>query len=442
LARWVIINNVKPFFKIQNSKFKILPMLQSKIFSKTAKESPKDEVSFNAMILERGGFINKLAAGVYTFLPLGLRVLHKINSIIREEMDKVGGQEIMMPVLSPSENWRITGRWEGFDVLFKMFGADEKEYALNPTHEEIVTPLGKKIIFSYKDLPLAPYQIQTKFRNEKRAKSGLLRGREFQMKDMYSFHADMADLDKFYEIVKNAYEKIYARLGLGKLTYLTYASGGSFSKYSHEFQTTCSAGEDLIFICDNCRVAINKEIINDQDKCPICGNGKFREEKAVEVGNIFKLSTRFSEPFDLKYADKDGQMKNVVMGCYGLGPSRVMGTVVEVSHDDKGIIWPEEIAPFRVHLILLGSEGTWEDNKKQADKLYEDLSASKIDVLYDERQDIGAGQKFAEADLIGCPTRLVISDKTLKDNSVEHKRRNEKEAKLIKLDSVAREFAA
>ncbi|HTX87192.1 MAG TPA: aminoacyl--tRNA ligase-related protein, partial [Candidatus Nanoarchaeia archaeon] len=367
-------------------------------------------------------------------------VLNKISQVIREEMNKIGGEEILMPVLVPKENWEVTGRWEAFDVLFKLKGADEKEYALGATHEEVVTPLAKKFLFSYRDLPMMPYQIQTKFRNELRAKSGIMRGREFLMKDLYSIHADQADLDKFYEVAKHAYFRIFDRLGLGGITYLTYASGGSFAKYSHEFQTICDAGEDLIYICDNCRIAINKEIIAEQSQCPICGNKKFREAKAVEVGNIFKLANRFSNPFELQYTDKDGQKKEAVMGCYGIGPSRVMGTIVEICHDERGIIWPEEIAPFKVHLILLGNKKSWAENKKEADRLYEKLEERGIEVLYDEREDAGAGEKFAEADLIGCPIRLVISDKTLAENAVEVKKRNGADSKLVKINDVVKDL--
>jgi prolyl-tRNA synthetase len=412
-------------------------MLQSKLFTKVIKEAPKDEVSFNAQVLIRAGFIDKLSAGIYSFLPLGLRVLNKISQVIREEMNAIGGEEILMPVLIPEDNWAKTGRWETFDVLFKLKGADEREYALGATHEEVVTPLAKKYLFSYRDLPMMPYQIQTKFRNELRAKSGIMRGREFLMKDLYSFHADQADLDKFYEVAKHAYFKVFERFGLGELTYLTYASGGSFAKYSHEFQTVCEAGEDIINICDNCKVAINREIIADQSQCPICGGKEFREAKAVEVGNIFKLGNRYSSPFQLQYTDKDGSKKDVVMGCYGIGPSRVMGTVVEICHDDRGIIWPEEIAPFKVHLLLLGNKASWQNNKKEADKLHEKLQGEGVEVLYDEREDMGAGAKFAEADMIGCPIRLVVSDKTLADGAVEFKRRKEEKAELIKLEKLS-----
>lgn len=398
-------------------------MKQSQLFTKTIKELPKDEASYNAQALIRAGFVDKSAAGVYSFLPLGWKVINKIRSIICEEMEAIDGQEINMPSLAPKENWQATGRWDTLDVLFKTSGSDEKEYALNPTHEEVVTPLAKKFISSYRELPLAVFQIQNKFRNEKRAKSGLLRGREFLMKDLYSFHADQADLDNYYERAIIAYNNIFKRFGLGEKTYLTYASGGSFSKYSHEFQTLTSAGEDIIYVCDDCQMAINKEIITDQNTCPKCGKSDLREDKAVEVGNIFKLGTKYSEPFDLKYQDKNGEKKMVIMGCYGLGLSRALGTIVEICHDERGIIWPEAVAPFKIHLLSLG------ENDK-AGEIYDDLQKAGVEVLYDDR-DLSAGEKFADADLIGCPYRLVVSKKSLENGGLELKRRNEKEASII-----------
>lgn len=411
-------------------------MLQSKLFTRTTKELPRDEASFNAQALIRAGFVDKVSAGVYTFLPLGFRVYSKICDIIREEMNAIGGQEILMSALSPRDNWEKTGRWDTLDVLFKITGADEKEYALGATHEEVVSPMAKRFIFSYKDLPMYPYQIQTKFRNELRAKAGLMRGREFQMKDLYSFSTDQEELDNFYEMATKAYFKVYERLGLGDITYLTYASGGTFSKYSHEFQTVCEAGEDTIYICDKCHIAINKEIIEDQNTCPVCGAKEFREEKAVEVGNIFKLGTKYSLPFDLKYTDKDGQEKDVIMGCYGIGPSRLIGTAVEIFHDDKGIIWPESIAPFKVHLIsILGKDGDGEI-KLKAQEIYDNLNKSGIDVLYDDREDVSAGAKFADADLIGCPFRIVLSKKTMAGGEVELKKRNEEECSMVKMDKL------
>jgi prolyl-tRNA synthetase len=416
-------------------------MFQSHLFTKTSREFPRDEASFNAQMLMRAGFIDKLGAGIYTLLPLGLRVLNKICHIIREEMDNIGGQELLLPALTPKEVWEATDRWDNFDALFKLAGADKKEYALGATHEEIITPLAQKHIFSYKDLPCALYQIQNKFRNEMRAKSGLLRGREFSMKDLYSFHAHEEDLDEYYKLVQKAYFKIFERIGLLDHTYLTFASGGAFSKYSHEFQTLTPAGEDKIHICDKCNIAVNEEIIAEQKVCPHCNNDKLREDKAVEVGNIFKLGTRFSSAFGFKYKSESGEDKDVIMGCYGMGPTRLMGTIVELYHDHNGIIWPEEVAPFKVHLIEIHGKEEIKTHrvKKAAHDLYHDLEKAGIDVLYDDR-DCGAGAKFADADLIGCPYRIVMSEKTLDKASVELKRRDSEETGLVKINKVVEMF--
>ncbi len=372
---------------------------------------------------------------------------NKISDIIREEMDAIGGQEVLMPVLAPKENWQATGRWDSMEVLFKLIGADKKEYALGATHEEIVTPLAKKFIFSYKELPVFIYQIQTKFRDELRAKAGLIRGREFSMKDLYSFHASEKDLNEFYKLAQKTYFKICDRCELLDITYLTYASGGAFSKYSHEFQTLAEAGEDTIYICDKCNIAINEEIIEEQKVCPHCGGKKLRTAKAVEIGNIFKLGTRFSKPFGLTYADKKGQNHDVVMGCYGIGPSRIMGAIVEVHKDAKGIIWPEEVAPFKAHLIEVRSKklsppqrdpARAGEVRRKADELYNKLQDAEIEVLYDDREEISAGEKFVEADLIGCPYRLVVSEKTLKKGSIEFKRRDSEKCELMKMDQVVK----
>ena len=409
-------------------------MRQSQLFTKTIKELPKDETSYNAQTLIRAGFIDKVGAGIYSYLPLGKRVLDKICGIIREEMDAVGGQEILMTSLIPKENWDTSGRWASFDVLFRLKGGDQKEYGLGATHEEIVSPLAKKFIFSYKDLPFGVYQIQTKFRNEKRAKAGLLRGREFLMKDLYSFHADQADLDVYYEKMIVAYHRVYERLGLGNITYLTYASGGSFSKYSHEFQTLAEAGEDLIYVCDKCRVAINQEIITEQKACPVCGNEHLSEKKAIEVGNIFKLGTKFSEPFGLKYKDQAGQERLAIMGCYGIGPSRIMGTIVEIYHDDKGLVWPTALAPYKIHLLSL-------NENERSTEIYQTLVNAGQEVLYDDRE-LSAGEKFADADLIGCPYRLVVSKKTLASDSVELKERTQSSSELVKISELVNRLKA
>lgn len=402
-------------------------MRQSQLFGKTSKETPKDEASLNSKLLIKAGFIDKLAAGIYSYLPLGLRVLNNIENIIREEMEAAGGQEIFLPALHPKKNWQKTSRWDTVDILFKLKGTSDKEFALGPTHEEVITPLAKRFVFSHKDLPLYLYQIQTKFRNEPRAKSGLLRGREFRMKDLYSFHAGQKDLDRYYEKVKKAYFKIYKRMGLADFTYLTFASGGIFSRYSHEFQTLAESGEDTIYLCEKCKIAVNKEIIEEQKTCPECGSENLQEKTSIEMGNIFKLADKFSKDFGFKYLNEKGSQKEVMMGCYGIGSSRVMGALVEIFNDEKGIVWPEEIAPFKVHLINLDDK-----SKKEAEEIYEDLQKEKIEVLYDDRPDIRVGEKFADSDLIGIPVRLVISKKTLEKKSIEYKKRSEDKMTLIR----------
>ena len=411
-------------------------MRQSKLFTKTRKEAPKDEVSKNAQLLIRAGFVDKLMAGVYTYLPLGLRVLKKIENIIREEMVAAGGQEILMPSLQPKENWQQTGRWDTLDSLFRFTSHYSKiDFALGPTHEEIISPLVKKFNLSYKDLPAYIFQFQTKFRDEKRAKSGMLRGREFIMKDLYSFHAEEKDMADYYEKMKAHYSKVFNKCGLGEKTYLTFASGGSFSKYSHEYQTITDAGEDMIYICGKCNVAVNKEIIKEQDNvCPECGRKDLKEEKSVEVGNIFILKTKFSEAFGLKFTDKNGEEKTALMGCYGIGLGRLMGAAVEVHNDDKGIIWPQSIAPYKYHLLELSGQNP--EVKKFAEKIYKDLQDKGAEVLYDDRAEATAGQKFADADLIGLPYRIVVSEKTMAQNGVELKKRTEKEGRVVDIKKI------
>jgi prolyl-tRNA synthetase len=408
-------------------------MRQTDYFFKTSKNAPKDDVSINARLLEQGGYIKKEMAGVYTFLPLGLRVLAKIENIIREEMDKIGANEVLMPALQPKENWVATKRWDSMDVLFKIDSPHGYKAALGPTHEEIVTPLGGTIVNSYRDLPQAVYQIQTKFRDEARAKSGLLRGREFRMKDLYSFHTDEADLARYYAIAAAAYNAVFQRLGLDAI--YTEASGGSFSKYSHEFQVEIENGEDTIYVCNKCGLAKNKEIYTADSVCTNCNIADYRETKASEVGNIFELKTKFSEAFDLNYTAEDGSRKLVVMGCYGMGPSRIMGVLVEKYNDEAGIIWPEAVAPFQVHLIALaGKDGG--PVIAAADKLYADLQEQGISVLYDDREGASAGEKFADSDLIGLPKRVVVSARTLAENSVELKHRNSEETKIVPINNV------
>ena len=401
-------------------------MLQSALYPKTLKDAPKDEVSVNAKLLIQAGFLSKLMAGVYTYLPLGLMVLKKIENIIREEMLKAGAAELLMPALHPKENWLKTGRWDTLDVLFRTSSStSNNEFALGPTHEEVITPLLARSSLSYKDLPINLFQIQHKFRDEKRAKSGLLRGKEFLMKDLYSFHKDEESSARYYEKMKIHYKNIFKVAGIGEKTYLTYASGGTFSKLSHEFQTITEAGEDVIFLCEKCGVAVNDEVKKDYPNCPECGNKNLRELKSIEVGNIFPLKTKFSVAFDLKFKNESGKEEYVVMGCYGIGLGRLLGAIVEVSHDDEGIIWPDSVSPFSVHLIEL------KGGKVEAGKLYKKLKATGIEVLYDEREDLSAGEKFSDADLIGIPHRVVVSEKTVKADKFEVKKRGGRKVSLL-----------
>src|SRR3990167_7171327 len=381
-------------------------MRLSQLLSKTSKQVPHDEVSTNAKLLIRAGFIDKVAAGIYTYLPLGQKVLDNISNIVREEMDAIGGQEVVMPVLQPKANWEATGRWKSFDVLYKTKAASG-DFALGPSHEEIVVPLLKRFVSSYQDLPKYVYQIQTKFRDEPRAKSGLLRGREFLMKDLYSFHTDEADFEKYYKKAQDSYKKVFGRCGLDSI--LTYAAGGTFSQFSHEFQVICENGEDEIIYCPGGDYSENVEIakVKEGKLCDL-GHGPLKRVKTIEVGNIFPLKDKFSKAFDLRYKDRSGKEHLVMMGCYGIGISRTMGAVVEVYHDEAGIIWPESVAPFDVHLVTVNSEPSTVNFSKEA---YEKLIKAGIEVLWDDREDLSAGEKFADADLIGIPVRLVVSQK-------------------------------
>jgi len=409
-------------------------MFQSKLFSRTSREAAKEEKSANAVFLERAGFIDKLSSGIYSFLPLGFMVLKKIEGIIRQEMQGIGGQELLLPALHPKLFWQKTKRWDSMDDLYKL-KEGEKEFALGPTHEEIIVPLAKKFIKAENDLPLYLYQIQTKFRKEKRAKSGILRVKEFIMKDLYSFHSSQEDLDRYYEKVKRSYFKIFQKVGIKKqFLYLTYASGGSFSKYSHEFQALTPAGEDTIYICKKCGIAVNKEIKSKTPSCPNCGSKNFEVKKAVEIGNIFKLKTKFSEPFGLTFTNKQGEKKFVLMGCYGIGLGRLLGAVVELNNDSKGIIWPDSIAPFNAHILPLQSsnKAAAKSIENYSKKLYSDLTKAGISVLYDDRKNKAAGEKFVDADLIGIPWRLVVSEKTLEKQMVELKERSSGRIKLLK----------
>ena len=405
-------------------------MFQSQIFTKVRKEAPADEVSKNAQLLIRAGFVHKHLAGVYEFLPLGLRVLTKIIDVIREEMNAVGGNEVLLTSLQNPQLWQQTNRWsdEVVDNWFKTKLAGGSELGLAFTHEEAITPLMKEYVSSYKDLPRLAYQFQTKFRNEARAKSGIMRSREFIMKDLYSFAKDTTEHQVLYDRVRDAYVRIFARLGIGDKTYVTFASGGSFARYSHEFQALTSAGEDIIYVHEAKKIAINKEVLTPDVLADLgVTREELREEKAVEVGNIFSLGTRFSEALGLSYKNEKGESVPVVMGSYGIGPARVMGTIVESLADEKGLVWPAGIAPFDVHVIRLADSESVQATTKS---LVADLEARGFEVLVDDR-DIRPGEKFAEADMIGIPHRVVISEKSLAAGGVEYKARTKQEAEIV-----------
>lgn len=412
-------------------------MRVSHLFTKTLKNAPADEVAKNAQLLIRAGFVYKEMAGVYAYLPLGKKVLDNIIQIIREEMNAVGGNELSLTALQSSEVWKTSGRWDDavLDVWFKTKLANGSELGLAPTHEEPLTKLMKSYIHSYKDLPLYPYQFQIKFRNELRSKSGLMRGREFWMKDLYSFSRTQEEHDAFYEKISDAYDRVFERLGLGESTFKTFASGGSFAKFSHEFQTISEVGEDVIYLHRGKNIAINEEVYTDEVLAELGVNrDELEEVKAVEVGNIFTLGTRFSDPLDLNFTDENGESKPVIMGSYGIGPSRLMGLIAEHFADEKGLVWPENIAPYKVYLVSIGNVAD------QATELYEKLQSAGITVLFDDR-DERPGAKFADAELIGLPYRVTISERLLEEGRLEFTRRNGGEMELLTLDELLAKIA-
>ncbi len=404
-------------------------MKQSKLFTKTSKDFPKDEVSKNAQLLIKAGFINKEMAGVYSYLPLGMLVLQKIENIVRQEMNAIGGQEIRMATLHPSEPWKQTGAWDNVDVVFKINSRAKKEYTVGQSEEEIVTPIAKKYASSYRDLPLAIYQIGQKYRDELRSKSGIMRGREFTMKDMYSFHETQADFDVFYSKAKEAYFRVYERCNL--VAKATEASGGSFTKkLSYEFMVLTDAGEDDILYCDSCSYCVNEEISNQKkdDTCTRCGKGTLLSARASEVGNIFDLGKKYPTDFSFTYKNKQGEDEIPIMGCFGIGITRLMGVIVEAFSDDAGIMWPESVAPFSVHLISL-------DKNDEAQEIYESLLKEGVEVLYDDR-DARAGEKFADSDLIGIPHRIVVSDRSIQAGGVEFKKRTSNDSEIVRVEEL------
>lgn len=403
----------------------------SETFVKTLRTAPKDETARGAQNLSRAGFVHKELAGVYDYLPLGLRVLDNIKNIVRTELNKIGCEEILLSSLQNPEPWQKTDRWDikKMDIWFKTELSAGGELGLAPTHEEPITELMKTYISSYKDLPVAAYQIQTKFRNELRAKSGIMRTREFIMKDLYSFSATEEDHDKFYHKVEQAYKNIYERLGIGADTFQTFASGGVFAKYSHEFQTLTDVGEDTIYYNSDKSVVLNEEVLNDEVLAEL---GVRREElqsaKAAEVGNIFTLKTKYSEPLGLQFTDKDGKRQPVLMGCYGIGISRVMGVIAEKFSDDKGLVWPEQVAPYKYYLIGIGEKGM-----QLANDLYH---AHESEALFDDR-DARPGEKFADSELIGLPYRITVSDRNLENDQIEVTKRSTGETRTYRSEEFS-----
>lgn len=411
-------------------------MRQSKLFTKTRKEAPADETSRNAELLTRGGFIYKEMAGVYSYLPLGLRVIKKIESIIREEMNLVGGIEMKTSILQNKEVWEKTNRWDDkeVDIWFKTKLKNDTEIGLSWSNEENFTNILKQYVSSYKDLPIYAYDFKDIMRNEVRSKSGIMRGREFYWKALYSFSKNEVEHNDFYEKMKITYSNIFKKVGIGHLTYLTFASGGAFSKYSHEFQTITGAGEDTIYVSEDNAIAINKEVFEDEVITSLgLEKNKLVEHRGIEVGNIFTLGTNKAESLDLYYTDEKGNKIPAFIGSYGIGLGRLMGTVVEVLSDDKGIVWPEAIAPFAVHLLVLGDDETV---SKEANSVYESLSKAGVEVLFDDRAGISPGEKFSDADLLGIPNRLVVSTRSIKEGGIELKKRIEEKGKIVSVDEL------
>ena len=412
-------------------------MRLSKLFTKTSKTTPADETAKNAQLLIQAGFIHKEMAGVYAYLPLGLMVIENIKSIVREEMNGIGGQELIMSGLQPKELWETTGRWsdETVDVWFKSKLKSGTEVGFGWSHEEPIVETMKQYVGSYKDLPANVYQFQTKLRNELRAKSGIMRGREFVMKDMYSCSTDAQQHKAFYQATIAAYNRVFERVGLGVDTYVTFASGGAFTQFSHEFQTICDAGEDIIYINREKGIALNEEVLNDKTLADLgVSRDELKKVKSAEVGNIFNFGTQKSEQMDFAFTNDQGERQYVHLGSYGIGITRLMGVIAEKFADDKGLVWPESVAPARVYIARLGDNETV---TAEADKLYTLLTANGVSVLYDDRE-VRPGQKFADADLFGIPHRIIISEKTVAAGTFEYKSRVSDTAEAITLDDVGK----
>lgn len=408
-------------------------MRVSKLFTKTSKNVPADETARNAQLLIQAGFVYKEMAGVYAYTTLGLKVLDKIKQILREEMDAIDGQEIIMTSLQSPDVWKKTGRWsdDTVDIWFKTKLKDDSEVGLAWSHEEPIMAMMNRFINSYKDLPTSVYQFQTKLRNELRVKSGIMRGREFVMKDMYSLHASAEDLEQYYNKVTEAYKKIYNRLGIGEDTYVTFASGGAFTKFSHEFQTICDAGEDTLYVNREKNIAVNEEVLDDALKELGISRDDMEVVRSVEVGNIFNFGSEKSESMGIFYTDKDGTNKPIYLASYGIGITRVMGVIAEKFCDDKGLVWPEAVSPAKVYIVSIGGE----EVVKKADALYDELTSKDIEVIYDDR-DERPGTKFADAELIGIPYRVTVSDRLIAEDKYELTVRKNGETRLLTRDQL------
>lgn len=410
-------------------------MKRTELFTKTSKTVPADETSLNAKLLIKAGYVHKEMAGVYAYLPLGLRTLEKIKAIIREELNAIGGEELLMTNLQPKAVWQTTGRWDDkmVDIWFKTKLQTGEDIGLAWSHEEPIMNMLRDYVHSYKDLPVAVYQFQTKLRNELRAKAGIMRGREFLMKDMYSVHATKDDLEQFYNSVIEAYKRIYGRLGIGDLTYVTFASGGAFTKYSHEFQTICDAGEDWLYLDRENNVAVNEEVLDDAVRDLKLDRNKLEKVRSAEVGNIFNFGTEKAEQMGITFADRDNVQKPFYYGSYGIGVTRVMGVIAELFSDDRGLVWPDNIAPYRVYLVTIGTDPVV---LEQGQKVYDQLQSAGVDVLWDDRVDARPGEKFADGDLMGIPHRVVISPKTIAAGALEYKGRTAESSENLSLEQL------
>jgi prolyl-tRNA synthetase len=412
-------------------------MRRSQLFVKTRHQVPADETSKSAQLLIRAGYIHKDAAGVYALLPFGLATVEKIKQIVREEMDGLGSNEILMTSLQRKELWQKTDRWDDkkVDVWFKSMLKNGAEVGLGWSHEEPISDMMKEFIASYRDLPTSVYQFQTKLRNELRAKSGVMRAREFVMKDMYSYSRSQAEHQKFYDQTIDAYHRVFKRLAIDDRTYLTFASGGDFTQFSHEFQTICEAGEDTAYLDKTKKIAVNEEVMSDEVLAQLrLDKTKLQKVTVAEVGNIFGFGTTKSQQLGLYFTDEDGSKKPVVLGSYGIGITRLLGVLAEIFADDRGLVWPQNVAPFEVYLARLGDDKTVVE---AADDAYRLLTEAGVGVIYDDRN-VRPGEMFADADLIGLPKRLVVSKKTVQKNAMELKNRTSDKVQLVEPGALAK----